>query len=85
MVIDFLEPGGPGSWLDGSQDLPSTFPENPNNAWITLYFTDEGDWVRNVEASILTIAPGIPIPEPGAGLLLATAAGLAGWSRRARR
>jgi hypothetical protein len=42
MVFDLIEPLATG-WLDGDSSLPSDFPLNPDNGFISLYFTDEGD------------------------------------------
>jgi hypothetical protein len=72
MVFDFIEPGGPTGWLQGDSNLPTVFPANLDNAFITLYFTDEGDWTRVVEATILSVSPSV-VPVPAAAWLFGSA------------
>ena len=82
MVFDFIEPGGPDGWLQGDSSLPDEFPLNPVNGFISLYFTDEGDWVRTVDATILSVTPSTVVPVPAALWLFASAVTAIGWSRR---
>ena len=59
-------------WLGGKTDLPTAFPDSFDSAYIQAYFTDEGDWVQTVEATILSIKPEgesvsvVPLPPAGA-------------------
>ena len=82
MVYDLIEPGGPDGWLQGDSSLPDEFPLNPVDGFISLYFTDEGDWVRTVDATILSITPSAVVPVPAALWLFASAVVAVGWSRR---
>lgn len=77
MVFDFIEPVTTG-WLNGSSALPESIPFNPANAFISLYFTDEGDWVRVVEATVLTVTrANAPVSAPATlWLVVAAVTGL---------
>ena len=66
MVFDFIEPGGTDGWLKGNNNLPSLFPETLVDSFISIYFTDEYDWVRTVDASIISVSPLMVIPLPPA-------------------
>ena len=63
MVFDFIEPVASG-WLNGDSSLPESFPVPLTDAFLTLYFTDEGEWVRVVEATILSVSRvAVPLPS----------------------
>jgi hypothetical protein len=81
MVFDFIEPGGPSGWLQGDSSLPTAFPSPPDNGFISLYFTDEGDWTRTVDATILTVTTSA-IPVPAAVWLFGSALTGLAWVRR---
>ncbi|MEM9058747.1 MAG: hypothetical protein AAGD86_14815 [Pseudomonadota bacterium] len=83
MVFDFIEPGGDDGWLQGDSSLPEAFPEMPVNGFIALYFTDEGNFVRTVDATILSVTRSAVVPLPaGVWLLLSGLALLAAPRRR---
>lgn len=86
MVFDFIEPVTTG-WLNGSSALPENIPFNPADAFISLYFTDEGDWVRVVEATILTVSrANAPVSAPATlWLVVAAAVLILRQSRRSTR
>ncbi len=72
MFIDFIEPVSSG-WLKGDSRLPDVFPENPADGFVSLYFTDEGNWLRSVDATLLTVAPASIVPVPAAAWLFVSA------------
>lgn len=81
MVLDFIEPVTTG-WLHGGSSLTESIPFNPADAFISLYFTDEGDRVRVVEATVLTVTrANEPVSAP-ATLWLVVAAGTGLLMRR---
>jgi hypothetical protein len=82
MVFDFIEPGGTDGWLQGDSSLPDAFPENPVDGFISLYFTDEGDWTRTVDATILSVTPSAVVPLPAGLWLLLSALVVTFCSRR---
>jgi len=43
-------------WLGGLSALPTSFDTSFATAYVSLYFTDEGNWLRTIEAQIETIA-----------------------------
>lgn len=45
------------NWLLGSSDLPMEFPETFEYAYMNVYFTDEGDWIRTIDATVTSIEP----------------------------
>ncbi|WP_299648558.1 hypothetical protein [uncultured Tateyamaria sp.] len=48
-------------FLNGSNDLPTSFPDAYDFAYVQVYFTDEFEWVQSIEATIETI---VPVAEP---------------------
>ena len=80
MVFDFIEPATNG-WLQGDSSLPNDFPASPANGFISLYFTDEGDWIRSVDASILSVSV-TTVPLPAAVWLFASSLGALFMARR---
>lgn len=82
MVMDLIEPGGDDGWLQGDNSLPSMFPAVLEDAFLSLYFTDEGDWTRSIDATVMSITPS-SVPLPAAGWLFFSAVfGLAVMKRR---
>ena len=63
-VIDFIEPGGPNGWLQGDESLPTAYPTTFADAFLSIYFTDEFDWVRNIDATVLSVTPSTSVPLP---------------------
>lgn len=65
IVLDLLAP----DFLGGSTDLPTEFPDSFDDAYVSVYFTDEFDWVRVIDATITSIGPAeaqpIPFAETG--------------------
>ena len=53
IVLDLLGP----DFLGGSTDLPTEFPDTFDYAYVSVYFTDEFDWVRSIDATITSIGP----------------------------
>ena len=81
MVFDLIEPTANG-WLNGDSSLPTRFPLNPEDGFISLYFTDEGDWTKTVDATILSVTVS-QVPVPAAAWLFGSALlGLAAAKRR---
>lgn len=49
--VDFLAFG----WLMGSNELPQAFPTSFESAYITVWFTDEFEWIRSLEAQVVEV------------------------------
>lgn len=82
MVLDLIEPGGDDGWLMGDSSLPTSFPSVLDNAFMSIYFTDEFDWVRTIDATLTSITPS-QVPLPAAAWLFGSALlMLAGVKRR---
>jgi len=56
IVLDLMAP----DFLGGSTDLPTQFLDSFDSAYVSVYFTDEFDWVRSIDATITSIAPEAP-------------------------
>lgn len=85
MVLDIYEPGN--SWLHGDTSLPTSYPAFTNAPYLSVYFTDEYNWVRTLDATLLSITPasGPLTPVPVAPALVYMLSGLlllAGVRRR---
>jgi hypothetical protein len=85
MVLEFREPVGVQPWLGGSNALPTTFPDTLTAPWLQIYFTDEYDWVRTIDATLLSVSPAAPVPLPAAAFLFAPAMLLLGAIAARRR
>ena len=55
------QPVANGPWIEGTE-LPRAFPQPLEDAYITLYFTDEYEWVRVIEATVDSVV--LVEPEP---------------------
>jgi hypothetical protein len=64
MVFDFIEPGGDNGWLKGSNELPSEFPDPLDDAFLSIYFTDDFEWVRTLDATLVSVTPVSAVPIP---------------------
>jgi hypothetical protein len=86
IVIDFIETGGADGWLIGNNDLPSKYPVPLSDPFMSIYFTDDFEWVKVIDATLLSVTPSslVPIPSAiwlfGAGLI-----GLIGVARRKKQ
>ena len=76
MVIDFREPGGANGWLKGDDALPAAYPDPLSEAYLSIYFTDEYNWVRNVDARLLSVSPAAVVPLPAAAALFVPTLGM---------
>jgi hypothetical protein len=86
MTIDFIEAGGASGWLQGNNELPTEFPETLNAPFLSIYFTDDFDWVRTIDATIISVTSSMAVPLPSAGYLFGSGLiGLIGLARRTVR
>lgn len=53
ILIDLQATG----WLNGSNDLPNSFPDSFDYGYVSAYFTDEFEWVRIIDATLVSIDP----------------------------
>jgi hypothetical protein len=72
-------------WFKGRTDLPLTFPDTFEYAYLEVYKTDEGNRPQSIDATILSISPVAAVPVPPALGLLASALILTLGLGRARR
>jgi len=69
MVFDFWEAGGEDGWLQGNSSLPTQFPDPLNAPFLSIYFTDDFEWIRTLDATILSVTPAAIVPLPSAVIL----------------